>query len=891
MPAIEEGNAALCRKDLDLFSEPNLELLTERPCDNVTWLKIEGIADFWRADSQISLCDLAYNLLSSLARYDTVLYYLIVGDYAGIALYMGLSGSLSTCLHHLLASLFPGIVISATAESPLRDAPANYGGVATGIPTAKSDKDLFGYQIENICRGMLGKPFSYLVRCKGLSSLGTTFANNTLMTESEETYAQLKQTYFGGAQGNITAERIDYKAQEYLENLAIEQEIIREALSSGLWQVSVYYGASSATDSVLLGNIIKSSFSGKDSKPEPVRVTQLSGIQEVFRCGAAINNPSPVVAQHPLGYTRLSNGKSVPLCNLQFSTLMSSRQLAAFCQLPTKEFPGYYVDQYVEFDNAERIPHDNDELITLGDIQIAGRGCFGKVWNPYELSKNDLSRHALVIGITGGGKTNTSKSLLAKLWSPQNAEKKIPFLVIESAKREYWELRNLRGFEDLLVFTLGDEASDTAISYRINPFETPAGISLQTHIDYLLATFKAAFELYPPMPYVLETAVYEVYSDLGWDIVENKNTYGLTGYPTLENLYNKIDVVVDRLGYESEVQSNVKAALKARIGSLMIGGKGAMLNTKKSVPIGELLEKPVVMELEDIGDDETKSFVIGILLVQLYEYRKASMKTVRKDFLHLLVVEEAHRLLKNVPPGGESGSTQAKSVEFFCNMLAEIRTYGQGIMIADQIPTKLAPDTIKNTNLKIVHRTVALDDREAIGQAMNMSDEQIGYLSSLPRGTAAVYAEGDNRPKCVKMPLVETYYNKSRGEAVREMQNKVYRLTHRFSRFNKHHRGCSFCEKKCLFWEHISNNITEKIPGKHVIAQQWKELNYVSEELRAVVQIAYKKGVLDEERRGIAQEVCLIGCLLETDHSLREGDKELILAKYLKAFYSSEKEK
>src|SRR5699024_802141 len=162
-------------------------------------------------------------------------------------------------------------------------------------------------------------------------------------------------------------------------------------------------------------------------------------------------------------------------------------------------------------------------------------------------------------------------------------------------KREYWELRNLKGFEDLLVFTLGSEAAATSVKYRINPFETLPGISLQTHIDYLMSTFNAAFDLYPPMPYILEKAVYQVYSDRGWDIVENQNRYGLTEYPTLTDLCNKIDVIVDNMGYHQEVQSNVKAALQARVYSLMIGGKGAMLNTPRSVPIQELLARPAVL--------------------------------------------------------------------------------------------------------------------------------------------------------------------------------------------------------------------------------------------------------------------------------------------------------
>lgn len=196
-----------------------------------------------------------------------------------------------------------------------------------------------------------------------------------------------------------------------------------------------------------------------------------------------------------------------------------------------------------------------------------------QVDNKYYLEKNDFTRHALIIGITGGGKTNTSKSLLNTLWNADNVKDRVPFLVIESAKREYWELRNLKGFEDLIVFTLGAEASSTSVKYRINPFETNSGISLQTHIDYLLSTFKAAFDLYPPMPYILEKAVYEIYSDRGWDIVENRNRYGFTEYPTLTDLYNKIDVIVDDMGYHQEVQSNVKAALQARVYSLMIGGQ------------------------------------------------------------------------------------------------------------------------------------------------------------------------------------------------------------------------------------------------------------------------------------------------------------------------------
>ena len=548
---------------------------------------------------------------------------------------------------------------------------------------------------------------------------------------------------------------MDFQSKNYFDNLEIVEGYLKKAMARGMWRVNGYYASDNPIDAMSLGNLIKASFSGEESKPEPFRVIEYNSIKDVisntYMMADLVSDPM----LHPLGQWHIDGiSQDITLYVYKFQTLLNSDQLSTICQLPTKEFPGYYIDEYVEFDVSNRTREHMEKPVEIGEICTAGRSSKNFDGNKYCIELNDFTRHALIIGITGGGKTNTAKSLLTNLWN----NNRIPFLVIESAKREYWELRNLKGFEDIWVFTLGSEATKTSVRYRINPFETNPGISLQTHIDYLLATFKAAFEMYPPMPYILEKAVYEVYADRGWDIVENINLYSLTEYPTLTDLYNKIDVIVDNLGYHQEVQSNVKAALQARISSLMIGGKGAMLNTARSVPIKELLSRPVVMELEDLGDDETKSFVIGILLVQLYEYRKSLMTQGSKQLSHILMVEEAHRLLKNVTEGGDGGSTRAKSVEFFCNLLAEIRTFGQGIVIADQIPTKIAPDTIKNTNLKIVHRTVALEDREAVGHAMNMSERQMEYLSSLRRGYAAVYAEGDNKPKCVKLPLIQNYY-------------------------------------------------------------------------------------------------------------------------------------
>lgn len=874
-----EKNHALCRKDLDFIPNGNFISNGYEESPNMQFFKINGLTRFWETEQGFSVNTLVGDILNSSVRHGVPFAYVIIGKESGIDVYVGTMKLLRDGLRSSYEAVFPGIDIEYVSDNPLRTSPREYGGMFTGIPTDKLGTEKKSFQIENICRGMQGKNFTYVILASGISNIAVTLGHERILEEMETVFTLINQTISGGAQGNLSAQKQDFHSKNYFENLEVLEHVLKVGTARGMWRVNGYFASDNAMDAKKLGNIIKASYSGEDSKPEPFRVIDYNSIKDVisntYMMADLIDNPE----LHPLGrWQRPGFNQAITLFIYKYQTVLNSDQLATMCQLPTKEFPGYYIDQYVEFDVSNRTKDLLEKPIPIGDICIAGRKDNSAANNLYFMEKDDFTRHALIIGITGGGKTNTAKSILNTLWNAEDRNEKVPFMVIESAKREYWELRNLKGFEDLLVFTLGAEAAQTSVRYRINPFETIPKISLQTHIDYLLSTFKAAFDLYPPMPYILEKAVYEIYSDRGWDIVENINRFGLTEYPTLSDLYNKIDVIVDNMGYHQEVRSNVKAALQARIYSLMIGGKGAMLNTPKSVPIEELLSRPVVMELEDLGDDETKSFVIGILLVQLYEYRKSQMTKGGKKLSHILMVEEAHRLLKNVPESGEGGNTRAKSVEFFCNLLAEIRNFGQGILIADQIPTKLAPDTIKNTNLKIVHRTVELKDRETIGHAMNMSSEQIEYLSSLRRGYAAVYAEGDNRPKCVKLPLIKSYYEKNRSEVITEVKKKVYDIASGYDKIIYHHAGCSYCEHRCRYYKKISEYINTNVATDKVL-EKWTVKKFVPKSLDTFLNSELMKKV---NIQSDFERLCVLGYILNQKEDLNDGQRQKYLSDYLR---------
>lgn len=874
-----EKNHALCRKDLDFLPNGNFISNGYEESQNMHFFKVNGLTRFWETEQVFSVNTLVGDILNSSVRHGVPFAYVIIGNENGIDIYVGTMKLLRDGLRSSYESVFPGIDIEYVSDNPLRTSPSEYGGFFSGIPTDKVGAEKKSFQIENICRGMQGKNFTYVILASGISNIAVTLGHERILEEMESVFSLINQTVSGGAQGNLSAQRQDFHSKNYFENLEVLEQMLKVATARGLWRVNGYFASDNAMDARRLGNIIKASYSGEDSKPEPFRVIDYNSIKDVisntYMMADLIENPDI----HPLGRWQSPGfNQPITLFVYKYQTVLNSDQLATMCQLPTKEFPGYYIDQYVEFDVSNRTRKLLKKPVPIGDICVAGRKDNSTANNLYALEKDDFTRHGLIIGITGGGKTNTSKSILNTLWNASDQNEKVPFMVIESAKREYWELRNLKGFEDLLVFTLGAEAAQTSVRYRINPFETNPNISLQTHIDYLLSTFKAAFDLYPPMPYILEKAVYEIYSDRGWDIVENINRFGLTEYPTLSDLYNKIDVIVDNMGYHQEVQSNVKAALQARIYSLMIGGKGAMLNTPRSVPIEELLSRPVVMELEDLGDDETKSFVIGILLVQLYEYRKSQMTKGSKQLCHILMIEEAHRLLKNVSEAGEGGNTRAKSVEFFCNLLAEIRTFGQGILIADQIPSKLAPDTIKNTNLKIVHRTVALEDRETIGRAMNMSPEQIDYLSSLRRGYAAVYAEGDNRPKCVKLPLVKSYYEKNRSEVITEVKKKVYDIASGYDEIIYNHAGCSYCEHRCKYYKKNSEYINDNVATNKVL-EKWAIKNFSPKSFDTFLNSELMKKA---DIHGDFERLCVLGYILAQKEDLSDGQRQKYLSNYLR---------
>ncbi len=719
------------------IKDSNLDFRMPNP-ESIRFLKVLGISKLWEphVEEVASARYLMTDVLAGLYGEKIPFVYVLVGGTSRLDLYIGTyvevdrpSKSRLTAAESLetirttMCSAYPGIDLKEAEFSSIEKMiePFSFVGLVTGTPTTKVGTEKKGIeQIERLMRGLYGRNWGYMVVASPLEERNVNSLHNTTLNEMR---IVMDAQTSAGTESPI-ADRYMELLKAYLGKAAVGK-------TQGMWHVATYIMCQDSQTFNHARSVVKSVFGGRESIPDPMRVLGCRGSEEqVHHLGQMTvpSTPPPGHMKYPFKY---------------LSTL-NSEELASLGYLPTEEMPGYFVKDYARFDVASQVM-ETDDAVEIGEILDQSL----RMGLKYQIRIKDLDRHALIVGVTGCGKTNTCFHMLKQLW-----QKGIPFLVIEPAKTEYRKLLQSKELgSDLQVFTLGDESVSP---FRLNPFQIMPGVSVQSHIDHLKSVFNASFVMYAPMPYVLEQCIHEVYEDKGWNLATNENEMGKhrNAHPTLTDLYRKVDELVDRLGYERRITMDVKAALKTRINSLRVGGKGLMLDTKTSIPIEQLLKHPTILELEKVGDDDEKAFLIGLLLMLLYEHYVSKGVKEGGGFNHITIVEEAHRLLKNVPTevNYEAANIKGKAVEAFCNILSEIRAYGEGFLILEQIPSKLASDAIKNTNLKIMHRVVSIDDRSIVGGAMNMDDNEVARVASLNVGEAVVYSEGDDSPLHIKVP-------------------------------------------------------------------------------------------------------------------------------------------
>lgn len=358
-----------------------------------------------------------------------------------------------------------------------------------------------------------------------------------------------------------------------------------------------------------------------------------------------------------------------------------------------------------------------------------------------------LPKHAFVSGVPGSGKTNTMHHITSTLWKDHH----IPFLVLEPAKQEYRALLNDPGMKDMYLFSPN---ADMSFPLHINPFEMPEGTLVAEHIRRLCSVFEGAFPLEPPMPFLLDTAIEAVYRECGWipeHVYMGEEIDDETGkpkpLPSMSMLYRRLEDELKSTQYSDEVRGNLESALKVRIGSLLRREMGDVFDVPRSTfPPEKWLEVPAVIELESMGTGPA-NFLTLMLLALIRETLKVNPK-YDGDVRHVIFIEEAHNLIgpESEEQTGADANPKIAATAFVVKMLAEVRALKEGIVIADQLPTVMAQEVLKNTGLKIGLRITSADDRSVLGSTMAASAMQLEQMSTFAVGQALIFYEKLMRP-------------------------------------------------------------------------------------------------------------------------------------------------
>ena len=426
------------------------------------------------------------------------------------------------------------------------------------------------------------------------------------------------------------------------------------------------------------------------------------------------------------------------------ATCLSGKELAYSLNFPKRSVAGFPVIECAEF-GRNVMSYSSSNIrnpITMGTVFHMNHMENSQV----SLDMDSLCSHTFVTGSTGSGKSNTVYKILNEA-----AEQNAHFLVIEPAKGEY---KTVFGMNDD-VHVYGTNPYLTPM-LKLNPFSFPEGIHIFEHLDRLVEIFNVCWPMYAAMPAILKSAVEKSYVDCGWDLMSSLNKYGEPLYPTFVDVARNVKEIIDTSEYDAENRGAYKGSLLTRLQSLTNGINGTILCSDE-ISTAELFDQNVIVDLSRVGSSETKALLMGMLVLKLQEHRMSNVSGINVGLKHITVLEEAHNLLRRTSfeQSSEAANLLGKSVEMISNAIAEMRTYGEGFIIVDQSPGLLDMSAIRNTNTKIIMRLPDQGDRELVGRAANLNDDQITELAKLPCGVAAVYQNEWVQPVLCKVDQFE----------------------------------------------------------------------------------------------------------------------------------------
>ena len=577
-----------------------------------------------------------------------------------------------------------------------------------------------------------------------------------------------------GKNEGITQNFINFNVKHTLDNLETQMKRLDKSSALGMWDFAAYI---LSEDSITVNNVAHTYLALTQGDESYMSQSAINIWHRNYGSSRQMKNEneqakhilkSISILQHPVfALKATSEDWAMYPSVVTATTALSGKELAYSLNFPRKSVSGFPVLECAPFGRNIISYQELKHNLCLGNIYHMHRTETG---SEVLLDKDSLISHVFIAGSIGAGKSNTVSVMLDRM--TENSD--IKFLVIEPAKGEYKNI--FGGRKDVAVYGTNPKLTDLL---RINPFSFPSEISVSEHIDRLIEIFNVCWPMYSAMPAILKEAIIAAYEKVGWNINTSTNLYYNILFPDLSNLLEQVKIIVKNNEYSSAFKGDYIDILLSHIRSLTNGMNGQIF-TSDSIDDYELFDKNVIVDLSRMGSSETRSFIMGILVMKLQEYRLANKTPDKKIPEHITVLEDAHNLLRRTSSlhDSESSSLLGKSVEALTNSISELRAFGEGFIIVDQAPELLDTAIIRNTNTKIIHRLPELSDRELVGKAIGLNSSQINELSKLDLGVAAIYQNDWIEPILCQIDKFEDTRRKSYRNLLRgnEVENDFKRL-------------------------------------------------------------------------------------------------------------------
>lgn len=806
----------------------NLEI--DLAIGKTVWIKIDQIG--YNADEKVDRYFSALrNIFKAFSISGLKLLFLVLGNEGNYSLYLGIlcekdervpiANEMSDFIESSWAGTRTSVIREKSEDDNLK---SFYKGryskcyALTGIPSLDINKE-FPSTVENLMAGNNNGKFAYLVVSEAVSIEKTNKIISICRDKQGEleTYksANINQSFqlgnahgsfkgeghgnnygvngnvglgivgIGGYGGSFTNQNTGTNdIDSYNQSVAIGSNIVNKSIeavlsylkkyedrfesgkANGMWKIGCYLfvGEKANTTNIQLKSIL----SGDGSKYEPIRISDISNLLEQDincpdNCNLIpfVNPPKLVVAKEGKTVEHLF-GKEYS----ELSTILTTNEMSSLVNFPIHSLPGIIVRDIPLFGRGvvhSRNSEKSSSTIKLGKIVHQGKNSNNELC----ISEALLSSHTFICGSTGSGKSNTIYYLLDKLIE----EKDKHFLVIEPAKGEYKDV--FGGRKDINVFGTNP---NTSRQLHVNIFAFPNSIHIEEHIDRLIDIFNACWPMYAAMPAVLKESICRAYKSCGWDLDNSENEYNY--YPNISDVVRELRKYINESEYSADSKGDYKGALVTRLESLSNGIIGQVFSGNP-IDDSELFDKNVIVDLSRVGSVETKALLMGILVMKLNEYRMQQRFegkiTANQPLTHITVLEEAHNLLKSTGQfqSQESSNILGKSVEMLTTAIAEMRTYGEGFIIADQSPSMLDQAVISNTNTKIIMNLPNRIDRQISGDSISLTSKQQLEISKLETGQAVIFQKGWQEPILCQINKFDSFspYNYDHPQPQRDAAN------------------------------------------------------------------------------------------------------------------------